>query len=164
MSADTPESVVWHLIRCDGFLDLRLWDRARGELAQVPLEHRERTAYRQLDLRLAIETRNWPQAVEQARQLCEQTPKHAGFWIQHAYAARRAIGIAEARSILLEALKRFPAEATISYNLACYECQLGHREQALAYLQRAEKLQPSCRVMALEDDDLKPLWPELGTG
>ena len=48
------------------------------------------------------------------------------------------------------------------YNLACYECQLGELEVAKARLQHAFKLEAKCRLMALDDDDLAPLWDSLG--
>jgi hypothetical protein len=44
------------------------------------------------------------------------------------------------------------------YNLACYVCQLGDLEKAKQSLHRAFKLDPGMRVMALDDEDLKPLW------
>jgi Flp pilus assembly protein TadD len=73
----------------------------------------------------------------------------------------------EAHDLLLPALKRFPKETTIPYNLACYTSQLGDLPAARKWFQRvlvlgkspAEKLQRL--TAALEDVDLKPLWREL---
>jgi hypothetical protein len=50
----------------------------------------------------------------------------------------------------------------IPFNLACYECQLGHPDEAMAFLEKAFKLDASFREQAFEDDDLKPIWARLG--
>lgn len=54
-----------------------------------------------------------------------------------------------------------PACAVIHYNLACYECQLGELEVAKARLRHAFKLDAHLRTLALDDEDLKPLWDSL---
>jgi len=156
-----PDQFLWRLERSDGYMDLRMWDRARAELESIPEAYRDTLEYQRLTMRFALEQQNWPEAMTLGERLCRREPGSAGHWIQLAYAARRARGIEAARSILLRALQQFPEEPIIPFNLACYECQLGHREAAINYLSRAEKLEPLCRAMALEDDDLEPLWPEL---
>jgi tetratricopeptide (TPR) repeat protein len=66
-----------------------------------------------------------------------------------------------ARNILINALPKFPREAIIYYNLACYDCQLGEIETASNYLKKAFEIDSSWRLHALEDEDLKPLWDSL---
>ena len=63
--------------------------------------------------------------------------------------------------ILLDAEAKFPREAAIPYNLACYYCQLGEIEKAKRYLKKAFEIDLNWRVVALEDDDLKPLWDSI---
>ena len=60
--------------------------------------------------------------------------------------------------ILLDAKAKFPKEATIPYNLACYYCQLGEMEKAKCHLKKAFEIDLNWRKAALEDEDLKPLW------
>jgi len=69
---------------------------------------------------------------------------------------------AEAREGLLAVVERFPAEATMRYNLACYECQLGNLVEARKWLERAFTLDDSddFKRAALDDPDLDPLWTE----
>ena len=74
------------------------------------------------------------------------------------YAIRRADSIEHARIILVNAIERMPNVAIFRYNLACYICQLGELEKAKASLNTAFKLQSQYRVMALDDEDWKPLW------
>jgi hypothetical protein len=79
-----------------------------------------------------------------------------------AYATRRAESLQAAQSILLEGVERLPAVSIFHYNLACYECQLGQLEVAKARLAHAFKLDPSWRLAALDDEDLRPVWDSLG--
>jgi hypothetical protein len=60
-------------------------------------------------------------------------------------------------------VERFPHDAIMRYNLACYECQLGRLEQAKGWLQKAFKIgDPSkIKLMALNDPDLEPLRSEI---
>ena len=51
-----------------------------------------------------------------------------------------------------------PNVAIFHYNVACYICQLGDLEKAKVTLHRAFKLESRYRVMARDDEDLKPLW------
>ena len=48
----------------------------------------------------------------------------------------------------------------IQYNLACYCAQLGQLDAAKEYLEKSYELGDTkqIKLMALDDDDLKPLW------
>jgi len=59
-------------------------------------------------------------------------------------------------------MPKFPGEAIIYYNLACYDCQLNRIESAKQYLKQSFRIEPNWRSQALEDEDLKPLWDYLG--
>ena len=58
---------------------------------------------------------------------------------------------------------KFPGEPTIAYNLACYACKMGGLDEARQWLERAVKIagKANIKVMALNDDDLEPLWGEI---
>ena len=96
-----------------------------------------------------------------AGRLAAHDPADAQWAISLAYATRRAQSIEAAKCILLEAVERLPEEPILHYNLACYECQLGELEVAKARLAHAFELEPKCRLMALDDGDLAPLWDSL---
>jgi hypothetical protein len=72
---------------------------------------------------------------------------------------------AEARDNLLRVVENFPISATMRYNLACYECQLGRLEQAKEWLEKAFQLGDAkkMKLPALADPDLEPLWKEIGS-
>ncbi len=76
-------------------------------------------------------------------------------------ATRRANDLNAARDILVASLSKFPSDAIIYYNLACYDCQLGQIASAKQYLKQAFRIDPNWISQALEDEDLKPLWDSL---
>jgi hypothetical protein len=61
----------------------------------------------------------------------------------------------------LNAESKFPKEAIIKYNLACYCCQLGEIENAKNYLKKVFVIDSTWRLQALDDEDLRPLWDSL---
>jgi tetratricopeptide (TPR) repeat protein len=109
----------------------------------------------------------WDGAVEIANTLTKLLPGNPAGWIDLAYATRRKTGggIPQAREILTEAKAKFPNEYLISFNLACYECQLGNLQAAKQRLKEAIDLagKNDIRMRALNDPDLEPLWNEIGS-
>jgi uncharacterized Ntn-hydrolase superfamily protein len=79
---------------------------------------------------------------------------------------RRASGRYAARDwvrgirILEEALRRFPDEPPILYDLACFESLAGEPEPALEHLRRAIELDPGYRGAARADEDFVSLRDE----
>jgi tetratricopeptide (TPR) repeat protein len=66
----------------------------------------------------------------------------------------------KAKPVLEEAAKLFPEDGMIQYNLACYCAQLGQLDVAQEYLDKSYELGDAkqIKLMALDDEDLKPLW------
>jgi tetratricopeptide (TPR) repeat protein len=63
----------------------------------------------------------------------------------------------EARRLLLDALERYDDRATLLYNLACTEAQLGDTDAALEHLEAALSGRPSLAESARADGDLEPI-------
>jgi Flp pilus assembly protein TadD len=84
-------------------------------------------------------------------------PDEPQWTISLAYATRRSRSIAEAEAILRAARARFPREAILPYNLACYASQLGRLDEARALLAEATALDESLKDLAAQDPDLLPL-------
>ncbi|HEY8240182.1 MAG TPA: hypothetical protein VIH35_01985 [Kiritimatiellia bacterium] len=156
-----PEDVLWRLERADGFLDLKLPVRAQAELDGIHNAFRNHTPVMECRLRLAMAQEDWAEAVQYARRLATREEKRPDYFVLLAYATRRAEGIEPAEFILKEAQLRFPEVAAIAFNLACYACQSGRNDQAMEHLHHAFKLDPAYKRLALEDEDLTPLWPVL---
>ena len=89
-------------------------------------------------------------------------PDRVSGWIHKAISVRRANGggFENAKALLLEAAKLFPGDDTVQYNLACYCAQLGQLDAAQEYLDKSYELGDAQKIklIALDDDDLKPLW------
>ena len=69
-------------------------------------------------------------------------------------------GTEKAKLLLDEAAKLFPDDDMIQYNLACYCAQLGQLDAAQEYLDKSYELGDAQKIklIALDDEDLKPLW------
>jgi Flp pilus assembly protein TadD len=61
-------------------------------------------------------------------------------------------------AILEPAHDRFPQEALISYNLACYRAVSGRIDEAKQLLAEAFTLDPDLRITALDALDLEGIW------
>ncbi len=141
----------------EGFLALGLAAEAAEELAGVSPAEADATPVLRLRLGVEIARAAWGSAADLAQRLCDREPLDAGHWIQRAYAARRGASLEAAREILWRGLALHPRDATIHFNLACYEAQLGHLDIARAYLATAVRLDPDFAALAKTDPDLTPL-------
>jgi Flp pilus assembly protein TadD len=108
--------------------------------------------------------KEWEATLEIAAALIHLDPEDPVSWVQRSFALHELKRTAEARDNLLQVVERFPLSATIRYNLACYECQLGRLEQAKKWLEEAFRLGNARRIKlaALDDPDLEPLWKDIG--
>ena len=156
-----PDEIQWALQRADGFMDLKMYSRARETLEAIPEQAQDSLPFRLHRLRLAMEEQTWQDARRLAQALRNDLPGQPFLWIQFAYATRRCRSLDEAKAILLEAVSAFPEDALVPSNLSWYDCRLGELAEARAYLQNAITREPSFRALAMEDEDLEPLWEEI---
>ena len=106
--------------------------------------------------------KKWDMAAAVASHLVKVEPQTAGWWINLAYAIRRTESVEKAEAILLRAQTIHPKVAMIALNLACYASVTGRMEEAKERLRLAIDLDKDVRGLALDDDDLKPLWDWIG--
>jgi tetratricopeptide (TPR) repeat protein len=144
-----------------GYVELGMLSEANAELDEI--DPFNRAAPEVLEVRIAIYRglEKWELMREIAKRLVDFRPDDIQSTISLAYATRRADSIGVAREILLNAEARFPNEAAIKYNLACYSCQTGDIETAKNYLRKAFEIDLNFRMTALGDEDLKPLWESI---
>jgi Flp pilus assembly protein TadD len=107
---------------------------------------------------LYMATKKWDMAVAVASHLVKIEPKNEAWWISLAHSIRRSEGVEKAEAVLLRARAIHPKVAMIAFNLACYASVTGRMEEAKEQLRRAIDLDKDMRKLALEDEDLKPLW------
>jgi hypothetical protein len=85
-------------------------------------------------------------------------PENEAWWISLAYSVRRVEGVEKAEAILLRAQSIYPKVVMIAFSLACYASVTGRIEEAKVRLRRAIEPDKDIRVLALDDEDLRPLW------
>jgi len=148
-----------------GWLGLGLRDDARAELEQISAANQSHPDVLEVRWELLAREELWAQALATAEKLVAGAPDRASGWLHQAYAARRVPGggLEQAWAVLHPAAKRFPKEPTVFYNLACYACQLQRLAEAREWLRQAVAVggREQIKRMALTDDDLAPLWPEI---
>jgi tetratricopeptide (TPR) repeat protein len=156
---EQPDRQYWQA--ATGYVELGMFLDAHAELDKI--DPFNRAAPEVLALRIAIYRglEKWELMRQIAKRLTEFQPDNIQWTISLAYATRRADSIQAAKEILLNAEPKFPKEAAIKYNLACYFCKTGDIEDAKTYLKQAFEIDLIWRHAALEDEDLKLLWDSL---
>jgi tetratricopeptide (TPR) repeat protein len=162
MPLEPPHQQYWQA--AVGYVELGMFTEADSELDKI--DPFCRAAPEVLGVRLAIYRglKKWELMQQIAKRLKEFQPDNVQWTISLAYATRRTYSIDVAMEILLDAEAKFPREAAIPYNLACYYCQLGEMEKAKCYLEQAFEIDLNWRKAALDNEDLRPLWDSLRVG
>ena len=117
-----------------------------------------------LDMRWLIYAHHeqWDACLNIASTIVKMVPDRVLSWVNKAYSMRWANdgSIEKAKPVLLEAAELFPGDSTIQYHLACYCSQLGQLDAAQEHLHKSYELGDAkqIKLMALDDEDLKPLW------
>jgi Flp pilus assembly protein TadD len=135
-----------------------MFDSAAQVLEEIAPEDKSRNEVLGARVVLYMAAKKWDMAAAIASHLVKVDPETAGWWISLAYAVRRSESIEEAEAILLRAQALHPKVAMIAFNLACYASVTGRMKEAKEHLRRAIKLDKDIRGLALDDEDLKPLW------
>ena len=133
-----------------------MFDDAAMVLEEIAPEDKNRKEVLGARVVLYMAAKKWDMAAAVASHLVKVDPQTAGWWISLAYALRRAESVEKAEAILLRAQAIHPKDAMIAFNLACYASVTGWFEEAR--LRRAIQLDKDVRGLALDDEDLKPLW------
>jgi tetratricopeptide (TPR) repeat protein len=159
MPLEGPDQL--HLRAAHGYIDLGMFEEANAELEEIDpfCRHLHGVLVARLGIYLGL--KKWELLALVAKKLAEWNPKEPGFFVEFAYAIRRAESIHAARTILTRVAGLHPTDATIQFNLACYEAQMRSLDRAKAHLKRATEIEEKIRLMALDDPDLEPLWASL---
>lgn len=148
-----------------GWLGLNAPADARAELDAIAPAQASHPAVLETRWLLCAHEQNWGDALKVAELELKSAPDDSSGWLHRAYALRRVSsgGLPQAWDALLPAAEKFPEEPVIAYNLACYACQLNQLNDARNWLRRTVKIggKEAIQKMALTDEDLKPLWPEI---
>ncbi len=142
-----------------GWLELGNPGEARLELSELSPESRTHPEVLRAEYLVCEAAQDWHGAAEVGESICRLFPRSVYGWNQLAYALHQLKRTGEAYRLLLPVCSKFPSEAAIPYNLACYSCQLGKPEEAWAWLQKSIELGglAEIKAQALADEDLEPL-------
>ena len=154
-----------HLNAAMGWLGLGCPTDAREELKQLSAASQQHPEALEVRWTLCVCEESWTEALAVAELELIAHPIDASGWLHRAYALRRipSGGLEQAWKALLPASEKFPTEPVIPFNLDCYACQQKKLELARQWLQRSIQIggKEAIKKMALADEDLKPLWPEI---
>lgn len=146
------------LIYALGYIELGLLREARAELARLTAKERETTEAMAVLVELAMVEDDWRQVIRLAPRVTKVAPAVERPWIAWAYALRETGKIEEAREVLLRGAEAIEKPTVlVDYNLACYECLLGDRDEARRRLARVFKKEPGWRAQARNDPDFKEM-------
>ena len=161
MPLESPDHL--HLRAATGYIELAMLEEANAELDEIDPFCRHLPEVLLARVAIYYGLKKWELLAVVAKQLTEWNPKEPGFFVELAYATRRAESIHAAHAILTRGAGLHPADATIQFNVACYDAQMGNLDGARAHITRATEIDAKFRLMALEDSDLEPLWASLST-
>jgi len=152
-----------HLTAAEGWLELGNYLEANEELEQITPTMRAHPLVLRVRWGVYAKAEKWEMAVEIARTMTKILPTNSWGWIHWAFSLHELRRTKEAKDVLLPVADRFPDEATIHYNLACYCSRLGELKEAWQWLKRAidREDKNDIRLMALDDPDLEPLWKDI---
>lgn len=161
-----PASDVQFLLAATGWIELDLPAEADGELNRIAARHQQHPEVLEVRWQACAAQAQWDRAVTIAATLVAVAPERDLGWIHRAYALRRASdgGLTKAWEVLRPAFDKFPTNALIPYNLACYAAQLGRLPEAWEWLAKARHIAGDDRdlvQMALSDPDLEALWARI---
>ncbi|MEJ0000940.1 MAG: hypothetical protein WDO13_18280 [Verrucomicrobiota bacterium] len=141
-----------------GYLELEMNADANEALEVLPIEIKAHPLVLSARLELLMVTKRWEDGVILGQSLCGLWPKHFDFWFRTAYCLHELKQTTEAKQTLLNAPEPIRDTALFSYNLACYEAQLGDLDRAKALLRVCFSKDANMKATALDDPDLEPLW------
>jgi lipopolysaccharide biosynthesis regulator YciM len=155
-----PLKTDWQrqVLASSGYLELGMFDAAALVLEEIAPEDKNRTEVLGMRVQLYMAAKKWDMAAAVASHLVKVEPENEVWWISLAYSVRRVEGVEKAEAILLRAQSIHPKVAMIAFSLACYASVTGRMEEAKERLRHAIDLDKDFRRLALDDEDLKPLW------
>ena len=154
----------FHIEAAEGWLMLGNPAEAHEELENISSEYSGHPAVLSMRWQVYAAAKWWEAAYVVSKALCDLAPYSAEAWICQGNTLRNYKGVIEAWSLLLSVVNKFPKDAIIRYNLACYAAQLSLMEEACGWLVQAFELEESVqlKLAAVYDPDLKPLWEKIG--
>ena len=145
-----------------GYSELGMHREALLELDALAAAERERPEILEMRLLILMHAKRWKEALAISRRLCLIAPESSAGFVHAAFCLHELGRTEEARDLLLSGPAILADEPTYHYNLACYECALGHLEVAREHLERSFAMDKKYREFAASDPDLAALRERKG--
>lgn len=160
MTLQPPDS--HHLLAAVGWLELGNPSEALQELTRLSPGNRKHPDVMEVEWTIQSGMKNWEKCVGIAREMTTLAPERVFGWVHLSFALHELKRTVEAYESLLSVLDRFPQDWLLSYNLACYACQMGNLPEASRWLAGAMIKGDRKKIteMAQNDADLAPLFKE----
>ena len=160
LQAAPPLNSDWqrHVLASSGYLELGMLDDAALVLEEIEPEDKTRSEILGARVGIYLAAKKWDMAAAVASHLVKTEHENSGWWINLAYATRRCEGIESAEAILLRARELHHDNAMIEFNLPCYASVACGFEEAKERLKRSIELDKQFQKVAIDDEDLRPLW------
>ncbi len=140
-----------------GYFELGMYDDALAEIDNLPIEPRGSLEALEMRVMILIQAKRWDAALQLSQEISCAFPKMSVGFIHAAFCLHELHRTEEARDTLLHGPASLHTESSFHYNLACYECVLGHIEVARLHLERSISIDKKLRELALHDPDLATL-------
>jgi hypothetical protein len=163
-----PDS--FHLLAAQGWLELGSHLEANEELEKIAPELRAHPDVLKMRWAVYAAAKNWVACADIGQALVKLEPGESFGWVNRSYALRRASegGLQAAYDALRPAVDHLEDVEQVTFNLACYACQLGRIDEGREWLiksfeaaKRSGRLD-QVRLNAFDEPDLEPLWKVLG--
>ncbi len=145
------------ILAAQGYSELSMFDDAIAELDSLPEATANNSTVIELRTVILMQAKRWKPALTASRDLCRAEPAKTSGFIHTAFCLHELGRTAEARDVLLSGPDALHTEPTFHYNLACYECALGHLDLARLHLEKSIELDKKMREFARTDPDLAAL-------
>ena len=145
------------LLAAQGYSELSMHDDAIAELDSLPEDAGKTAPVLELRAVILIQAKRWKAALAASLDLCGAEPRKTSGFIHTAFCLHELGRTDEALECLLNGPDSLHAEPTFHYNLACYECALGHLEVARLHLEKSYSMDRKMRALAKRDPDLAAL-------
>jgi predicted Zn-dependent protease len=155
---EAPE--IHRLRAAEGWLELGDWRSANDELQEMPAWTRGHPDVLDLRFEICVAAGMYQDALAVADALVRGFSKRVQSWINRANALHLLGRHDEAFRLLKPLANRYPKNAAIAYNLACYAARMGRYSDARWWILEAIQLGENRALVAkaLEDRDLKGIW------
>lgn len=140
-----------------GYLTLEMSDHALRELRRIDDPHEVQFEVSQLTGEALRQKKEHEAALAAFSQALEDKPDDLTVLMGMAWCYKRIDQLPKAIFMMEQAYQARPEEPIVLYNLSCYFSLTGEKEQALSWLGRSLRMEPSLRALIPDEPDFDVL-------